>query len=434
MVKQYIGARYVPLFDGEYNSEKAYEPLTVVTYLNNTYTSKKTVPAGVLPSNTEYWALTGNYNAQIEEYRQEVEGYREDVEAYQDATNTRIDNLSDTLSGRHFVLIGDSLGMGTSVEGGEVIVTKGWIGHAMDRIGHDRCTYASINGGGFCVDPPYTWLLQLQNTVVTTGDDSVTDVVIFGGTNDVVYTAAQIRTAIGEMVTYCKTRFKNLKRIAVGAFCEPRYSKKVHELYSAIRDFGGELVTDMENLLCDVSKYDSTHAVHLSESGYAFYAPYSTECVVTGHTEYKFSFSTSDITLGSGDVEIINGTPTLYIRVFNNRYEFCINKSTQDNCIISSRVNVISGTTPMLFRCNNTNVYIRNCDTEPFGRSGSVPIMNGDATHDPTTIIGVGSLALGSYDLFGYNCIYANADCVYGSTYGEYVLGQNAGGTIFTDM
>jgi hypothetical protein len=87
MVKQYIGARYVPIFDGEYNSEKAYEPLTVVTYLNNTYTSKKTVPAGVLPSNTEYWALTGNYNAQVEEYRQEVVHLSEDVNDLADAVD-----------------------------------------------------------------------------------------------------------------------------------------------------------------------------------------------------------------------------------------------------------------------------------------------------------------------------------------------------------
>jgi hypothetical protein len=87
----------------------------------------------------------------------------------------------------------------------------------------------------------------------------------------------------------------------------------------------------------------------------------------------------------------------------------------------------------MLLKCNNTNVYIRNCDTEPFGRSGSIPIMN-DSASDPTTIIGSGTIALGSYDYFGNNTIYANADCVYGSTYGRFVLGQNAGGTIFTDL
>ncbi len=71
-VRQYIGARYVPIFLGEWEANVSYEPLSVVSYLQSTYTSKKTVPAGTLPTNTEYWANTGNYNAQVEEYRQEV--------------------------------------------------------------------------------------------------------------------------------------------------------------------------------------------------------------------------------------------------------------------------------------------------------------------------------------------------------------------------
>lgn len=72
-VRQYIGARYVPkIFDvgGNTNwvSGISYEPLTVVTYLNNSYTSKKAVPGSVgnPADNAEYWALTGNYNASID--------------------------------------------------------------------------------------------------------------------------------------------------------------------------------------------------------------------------------------------------------------------------------------------------------------------------------------------------------------------------------
>lgn len=61
----YIGSRYVPIFDGAWNNTKSYEALTIVEYGNNTYTSKKPVPVGTLPTNTTYWALTGNYNGQI---------------------------------------------------------------------------------------------------------------------------------------------------------------------------------------------------------------------------------------------------------------------------------------------------------------------------------------------------------------------------------
>ena len=75
----YIGSRYVPLIMGAYDATKAYEPLTIVLYEGASYTSKQAVPAGVAPTNNEYWALTGNYNAQVEQYRTEVNEYKQQV-------------------------------------------------------------------------------------------------------------------------------------------------------------------------------------------------------------------------------------------------------------------------------------------------------------------------------------------------------------------
>ena len=71
-MRQYVGARYVPKFfdDGNGSNEWAgssipYEFLTIVTHLNNSYTSKKSVPVGVDISDTSYWVLTGDYNSAI---------------------------------------------------------------------------------------------------------------------------------------------------------------------------------------------------------------------------------------------------------------------------------------------------------------------------------------------------------------------------------
>ena len=96
-VRQYIGARYVPIFGrkGEqsiqWDNTGTYEPLTVVLYQGNSYTSRQFVPAGIEITNQDYWAETGNYNAQVEQYRQEVLGFdaditqnTEDIEALQD--------------------------------------------------------------------------------------------------------------------------------------------------------------------------------------------------------------------------------------------------------------------------------------------------------------------------------------------------------------
>lgn len=85
----YVGMRYVPLFDGEWDATKDYEPLTVVSIEGNSYTSRTFVPAGISPvGNPEYWAETGNYNAQIEAYRQEVLQYNDRIQANADAITT----------------------------------------------------------------------------------------------------------------------------------------------------------------------------------------------------------------------------------------------------------------------------------------------------------------------------------------------------------
>lgn len=73
-VRQYIGARYVPVFADpiEWNDTRTYEALTMVTYYNDTYISKKPVPTGTAITNTEYWALTGQYNAQLSDLSTQV--------------------------------------------------------------------------------------------------------------------------------------------------------------------------------------------------------------------------------------------------------------------------------------------------------------------------------------------------------------------------
>lgn len=71
-VREYIGARYVPLFMGEWDALVDYEPLCVVTHLGDSYTSRRDVPAGTSLTDETYWAVSGQYNAQVEAYRNEV--------------------------------------------------------------------------------------------------------------------------------------------------------------------------------------------------------------------------------------------------------------------------------------------------------------------------------------------------------------------------
>lgn len=78
--RQYIGARYVPKFfqgvagSPEWVAGLAYEALTIVTYLGNSFTSKVPVPAGVgnPADNPDYWANTGNLNPQLNAIRDQL--------------------------------------------------------------------------------------------------------------------------------------------------------------------------------------------------------------------------------------------------------------------------------------------------------------------------------------------------------------------------
>lgn len=109
----YVGHRYVPKIMGEWDKQETYEGLSIVTNKGTSYTSKKRVPIGIDILDEEYWVVTGNYNAQVENYRQEVREFDSrindnqlDIEKnkeqltqkvyYSDTfKNIQIDNLSD---------------------------------------------------------------------------------------------------------------------------------------------------------------------------------------------------------------------------------------------------------------------------------------------------------------------------------------------------
>lgn len=103
----YTGMRYVPVFADppEWSSANSYEPLEIVIHKGNSYTSKTFVPVGIDISDPQYWALTGNYNAQVEQYRQEVLAFDGRIN---DNAQAIVNLKGELLSQKHMVLIGDS--------------------------------------------------------------------------------------------------------------------------------------------------------------------------------------------------------------------------------------------------------------------------------------------------------------------------------------
>ena len=87
-IKKYIGARYAPQFMGAWDKASEYAALSVVYTNDQSYVSRKTVPANTEITNTEFWIKSADWNAQVTQYNQNVEQYQANVERYNQNVET----------------------------------------------------------------------------------------------------------------------------------------------------------------------------------------------------------------------------------------------------------------------------------------------------------------------------------------------------------
>jgi hypothetical protein len=105
MVREYVGARYVPKFMGEWSATTEYEPLCIVDDgLGTSYTSKKPVPAGTPLTDTEYWAVTGSTSGAIVSLQNRVSALEGDVSVL---NNKDMQTFSGIKNIRDFGAVGD---------------------------------------------------------------------------------------------------------------------------------------------------------------------------------------------------------------------------------------------------------------------------------------------------------------------------------------
>ncbi len=205
---QYTGARYVPILytnpddnSNNWKSGESYEPLTIVTYLDDSYTSKIPVPASIgnPADNSDYWVKTGNFNAALSAVQQQA-----------NSNTTKINSLNNSNLHNNIICIGDSYLWRTQE-------TDSWGSWLRTYMG-DNCT-VTLNGlgsAGFIGTAAKTFQ-QLLADVTVNNDDDISDIVVLGGMNDINQTDSALETAIRNFVTYAKNRFSNAQ-IHIG-FC-----------------------------------------------------------------------------------------------------------------------------------------------------------------------------------------------------------------------
>lgn len=176
----YTGMRYVPVFADppEWSSANSYEPLEIVIHKGNSYTSKTFVPVGIGISDPQYWVLTGNYNAQVEQYRQEVLKFDGRITANAQAI---VSLKGELLSQKHMVLIGDSY-TNPAVQLGNTPLWWEYVCKNLNVVAHN---YAK-GGAGYQVQGNL-FSSQVANAVADASYDHkmVEYCVVYGGINDI---------------------------------------------------------------------------------------------------------------------------------------------------------------------------------------------------------------------------------------------------------
>lgn len=286
----YIGNRYVPVFANpvEWDNLREYEPLTIVTYNGTAYTSRQTVPVGTALSNTEYWVVTGNYNAQVEQYRQEVVAVQDsiddvasdvsDIQTDVSTLQTAVSNINDELEpivNKRFVLVGDSYSVGTTAGG----TTTGWTTRFKERgnLSSNDCFILDAGGSGF-IGNTTTFLSVLNNNYSSvTSRDTITDVVVAGGYNDSGKDIPSLTNAVSTFIARAKELFPNAKIwIGMVGYSSALDSDKrigmidcAHCYLDGCINGGANYITNSELLLPTDSWYlMSSDGIHPNSTGY----------------------------------------------------------------------------------------------------------------------------------------------------------------------
>lgn len=385
----YIGARYVPLLVGDWDTTKQteYEPLTVVQYQGNSYTSRTYVPKNIDITNTEYWVVTGNYNAQIEAYRKETR------------------SVSDKLSlkrnkKRVIICVYDSLGDGY-VTGSSV--RHGWF-YWLKQL-HPEFTVigASYPGAGLPgftsgIDNKSFFISLSQGVTLPEGIDAtdVTDIWVAGGTNDFWNGNEDLFDAnLKEFMDYAKSTYPYAS-VKLAVFCSPNYALApnqtkwvggIEKYYAKIINYGGEFIANTSRLLCDNSKFGTVESgldVHLTEEGYALYSPYLIDAFLTGAGNYHFTLITNGTNvLTAQSVIDIDVNPVFVYDIYPDHYviQIASNEHPGEFCVASA--NVSAGEMQIIDTIMDASGTVR---IAPLNRKGSVfPLLSSNRLPDYTT-------------------------------------------------
>lgn len=298
---QYVGARYVPVFyknpDGSWDWEAgvSYEPLTIVKYGENSYTSRMQVPSTVgSPNlNPDYWANTGNRGG----FEREIETRLSEAEAEIESLNQY--NNEKNLAHRYFLLIGDSYEE-----------RSGWASKLADFISRcgGMCDIQAVPGAGLTVGT--TWAALYSRSP---NKGKYTDILIGGGINDNRASSEDIASAMSNLSAVIGP---SNSRIYYCAFGDVWHNiglrdgaKKTYQKIKAECTKNG--IAWVENCfgMLWTSSYFQSDNLHPNQSGGDWIAECLSGFILTGSNDWEVETTITP----SSYMTIKNGIKTFYI-------------------------------------------------------------------------------------------------------------------------
>ena len=202
----------------EWSDTREYEPLTIVTYQGNSYTSMQYVPTSISIADTAYWALTGNFNAQVEAYRAEVRAFDDRINANAAAINANTAAINENAAAINanaaaiaqektdrttnvMLAFGDSFGVDTISQG------PVWCEITANKLQATELHNYCVGGATFNTTKEKNFFVQVDKAISEIKNpEYVKYVGIVGGTND---GSNSIADAIVSLVAKINSAFPN---------------------------------------------------------------------------------------------------------------------------------------------------------------------------------------------------------------------------------
>ena len=217
----YIGMRYVPEFadpvEWDATMQTEYEYLKIVTWQGNSYTSRTWVPKNIPITNTDYWILTGNYNAQVEAYRKEVQAFDGRITAAEKALiPLRPLPPYITKEGMRVALIGDSY---TAGDGSN----PAWGYRLQSLLGLDNSNFFQLGRGGAGMLRDGNNLLSVLQELIpqVQNRETITHFIIQSGANDISITGVDFPGALTRFANVIQAVKQNFPNAKIYVMCTP---------------------------------------------------------------------------------------------------------------------------------------------------------------------------------------------------------------------